>query len=1211
MTLNLFDPDAFAERKPERQPPAPPRAPAPAPTTTAPTTRTFTPAQAAAIDERSHSLLLSAAAGSGKTAVLVERFVRAVLDDGVDPSRILAITFTDKAAGELRERIRRRFEELDTPQAREAARDTEGAFVSTIHGFCSRLLRSHPLAAGLDPGFAVLDEPRAARLREDAFAAALKGFLDAGGPAALDLVAAYRADALATTIPSVHDELRSQGQALPRLPHVAPRRAPDAERERLWRARETLAAELENAGQGKLVGEAREALERCARFLEDVEVGIVPWPGRMKALEIACGRAAALNTEACRAYVDARDDFERVCADHHAADHVALLDDLLRRFGVAYAQAKAVRGALDFDDLELGARDLLRDHPAVRAAWRERFGLLMVDEFQDTNRRQLEVLEALEVDDLFSVGDEFQSIYGFRHADVSIIRGRRDALAQRGLALRLEESFRCDPAILDAVNAAFAPRFGEHFAALRPPAGREAGEPPRVELLVTATQGWDAEGAPDLGTTLPPVHAWRRAEARLLAQRLRELVDAGESPGEIAILVRASASMPVLERALADVGLPSLATAGRGFWTRQEVVDLTAYLAALANPLDERALLTVLGSPLCGASSDALALLVSAARTAPRRELWAVLREDLAGGPGAGAWITILDPADRAALTAFVPRLAAERAAVARHSLDELLDRAITASGYDVTILSLTGGPRRMANVDKLQRLARAFEAAEGRDLRGFVDHAAALEQAQKREPEAAVDDPDTDAVRLMTVHAAKGLEFGVVAVADLGRKPNTGSPPLLVDGERVGLRLALLDGAKPTPALDHPALDAERREREAAEEQRVFYVALTRAKRRLLLSGGVPHLRGGTAPLTWLGPALVPDLAARFEQPEPIATADVDGIALTLSTPATFGVALRPDPAWRPLPDPQRDAAAAAAQLAAEVPAPPAALAPRAPGPLSYTTLAAYHRCGYRFYVQRVIGLPDRPVPPQLVAELADRAQREARERGPAVTLDPRVRGVVVHALLEDEELTPDAQRIRRLAAGEGATDLTDSDVADVQELLRAFAASGPARRLAAARRVRREHEFAFTLGELLLIGVLDALAVEADGTWLVVDFKTDRLEDPAADLEALVRRDYGVQRALYALAALRAGAQRVEVVHLYLQSPDAPATATFTPADEPELTAQLSRLTERLARGEYPLTAHPHAGLCATCPARDGLCPYPPERTLAPDASAERPVT
>jgi hypothetical protein len=184
---------------------------------------------------------------------------------------------------------------------------------------------------------------------------------------------------------------------------------------------------------------------------------------------------------------------------------------------------------------------------------------------------------------------------------------------------------------------------------------------------------------------------------------------------------------------------------------------------------------------------------------------------------------------------------------------------------------------------------------------------------------------------------------------------------------------------------------------------------------------------------------------------------------------------------------------------------------------------------------------------------------------------LDARVRGTIVHALLEELDLagtgTVDPDRIRALARREGAA-ATEADLAEVGGLVAAFLASAPARRLAGAR------------------------------------VKTDRLEDPAADLEALVLRDYAVQRELYALAALRAGAERVEVVHLYLQRPDRPAGAVYRAADADRLAARLEERTAGLSRGEYPLTEHPHAELCATCPARGGLCPYPPERTLAPAA-------
>ena len=191
---------------------------------------------------------------------------------------------------------------------------------------------------------------------------------------------------------------------------------------------------------------------------------------------------------------------------------------------------------------------------------------------------------------------------------------------------------------------------------------------------------------------------------------------------------------------------------------------------------------------------------------------------------------------------------------------------------YREHVLGLDGGERRLANVHKLLRLARRFEAAEGRDLRGFLDHVAHLaDSAGAREADAPVDGAEPDAVRLMSIHAAKGLEFPVVCVADLGRAPNTSMPDLLVDGGRVGVRLLRLDGEKAEPALEFDELAAERTERESQEEDRILYVAMTRARDRLLLSAGVEigkwHQLGPSAgPISWLGPALEPDLPDRLE---------------------------------------------------------------------------------------------------------------------------------------------------------------------------------------------------------------------------------------------------------------------------------------------------------------------------------------------------------
>ncbi len=306
-------------------------------------TRAFTDEQEQAVARRGEPLLLSAAAGSGKTSVLVERFVRAVREDGVAPGRILAITFTERAAGELRERVRARFLELDE---REAARDTEAAFVGTFHGFCARLLRAHPLMVGLDPDFAILDEGLAGRLRDRAFSMALRDFVHEERPAEVDLLATYGVDRVRGMVAAVHAQLRSQGQRLPRLPAAGGR------------------------------AHARSAPESPEPGREPVETG---------------------GTE-----------------DAEAAAACGLFDELLAGFGAAYEQLKRTRGAVDFDDLELCARELLDERPSVRDSWSQRFELLMVDEFQDTNPRQLAILRALERDNLFTVGDELQSIYGFQ-----------------------------------------------------------------------------------------------------------------------------------------------------------------------------------------------------------------------------------------------------------------------------------------------------------------------------------------------------------------------------------------------------------------------------------------------------------------------------------------------------------------------------------------------------------------------------------------------------------------------------------------------------------------------------------------------------------------------------------------------------------------------------------------------------------------------------
>ena len=378
------------------------------------------PEQQAAIDEAG-VVFVSAGAGTGKTTVLVERFVRAVADRGLGLESVLVITYTERAAGELRARIRERLVELGRV---DLARDIERAWISTIHGFCNRLLEAHPFEAGLDPGFRVLDESQSRVLRSEAFTEALARVLRRTrarpARAARDL-----------RIPA------ALGHARRRL-RAAPLGRP---------ARSSSASRDESS-----LAEALDALAECARRA----------PGRIRRpsarsrsqrvrprapTSCSTSRICVRRRRSTRspAVQEALDTVESAALDEMASRDRELLEELLRGFDAAYREAKARESGVDFEDLQLYARDLLLASDEVREKARWRFRSVLVDEFQDTNRLQCELVDALDAEELFFVGDEFQSIYRFRHADVEVFRERR---AQSDGVLALTQNYRSRPEIL-------------------------------------------------------------------------------------------------------------------------------------------------------------------------------------------------------------------------------------------------------------------------------------------------------------------------------------------------------------------------------------------------------------------------------------------------------------------------------------------------------------------------------------------------------------------------------------------------------------------------------------------------------------------------------------------------------------------------------------------------------------------------------------------
>ena len=467
-----------------------------------------------------------------------------------------------------------------------------------------------------------------------------------------------------------------------------------------------------------------------------------------------------------------------------------------------------------------------------RTQWR--FRSVLVDEFQDTNRLQCELVDALAGDELFFVGDEFQSIYRFRHADVDVFRERRERV---GGVLALTRNYRSRPEILAVVNHMFGTEFGTDFEPLVA-AGRFP-EPLVGARRRAARHGQVARTRAVGRTGARPRRGTSRgacASSSTTARRCRAR-SSSSSP---------RARMPsATRRRCAAEGLPTYRAAGRGYFGQQQVADLVAYLRLLQNRYDDEALVTVLASPFVGISNDGLVLL---RRAAGRRPLFAGLERELPAHLG---------ERDRRRFEAFRQRYERLVRAGERVGLERLCEQIVVEHDYDLAVLAQWDGRRRYANLRKLARLARSYESLRGPDVEGFVRFLRDQEAAGAREVEAASEEEGADAVRLLTVHAAKGLEFKVVVLADAGRvPPSPAADEILVlpDG-RFGFRVVNPATGRREPVFGWDQMRDARAVGRPGREPAAAYVAMTRAMDRLIVSGAVDpgSRRDAGAPLHWI----------------------------------------------------------------------------------------------------------------------------------------------------------------------------------------------------------------------------------------------------------------------------------------------------------------------------------------------------------------------
>jgi len=1166
---------------------------------------------------------VTSGAGCGKTRVLVERYMHLLRQDPtLSLSRLAAITFTENAAAEMRSRIRDACLE-HVVQARrdgDAARlrtwlqrywDVDVAPVSTIHSFASTLLRHWPIEAGVDPNFVLADEVQTAFLQRDAVAATLERLLEADNADVLTLLEHFQPDeaqaVLEEFLGGYQDRLErvaapvmamSDEEILTRLKQrvdevVVECLRAAADSEDVQRARTVLTRYTGDASD-RIEAVRAEVIAQLERFenARTADIALAAIDKLLSAINLQGGRVNAWPDaevladvkDALKALRGAFQDalkglprFNKEAERQHLAVARALYR-IARAVQRAYEAAKRKRSALDFEDLQTRVRDLLRRHPRVRDNLRRRFRAILVDELQDTNFLQFELVHLLTAEPgaegpdaplrpgaLFAVGDPKQSIYRFRGAEVEVFADALSRVPEAGRRA-LQQSFRLHPGTAALVNRVFARLMGDAYEAIE-------GVAPQANTVIAELHHVTAADDGDAGMTAEDGYA---AEARVLAARLRRIVSDGEVQvwdrqagaarparyGDVAVLLRRTTYLHLFEHALEAEGVPYYVVAGRGFYRQQEVLDVVHLLRVLEDPTDDLHLAGVLRSPFFAVSDEALYRLHLLAPT---------LHEALPRAAEAQA----MDAEDLRGLRRAAERLAEWAAMKDALPLGSLVDRVVFESGYAAASVGRFGGERAYANLRQMVSLARRFEASGLWSLSDYVEYVTDVMQSEMHAEQAPVEVPGADAVRLMTVHKAKGLEFPVVAVPDLGYAPAGPTSPWMIH-PATGLAVRTRDDDGDRTASAALAL-ARHEEADAlqAESHRLLYVAMTRTQDYLIFISHDPK-RTRHKGRRWLD-GLTQSLGIDLEAGTGEVVLDGTGRVTVHVGPAPRREARhgrrRGGPkdvfqagrvAWHRLRErPGRADTVAAKRRLAQVT--DLALAPHPPRRIAATALATFSRCPRRHWwahvqgVSRVEPARDKALSASALGTLAHRALELSPSPKPEA-----VRQAVAVALA-DADLTPDER----------------GPVADrLAEQINIFWRGPLGRRVAAAARVLRELPFVLAIDGTEIHGKMDLLFQDADGSWEVVDYKSST---PPPAGEAALAEAYALQVGLYALAAGRALGQPVARMGLYFLGNGAYHGQPATPQ---KLEGIYTRAKEMLAQIPLPWYIHNvSVGVCRGC--------------------------
>lgn len=1050
-----------------------------------------TPEQALAINTIKSNVSLLAGAGSGKTYVLMKRFVKILRADlSVNPTNIVAITFTRKAADEIKGRVRQAVSEcveqsqtdLERLRWQEHLQKVESAPISTIHSLCSRILRDNPVETQLDPEFTILEDFEA----QDFFKETLQQYLRKNikeNAALRRLVQTYGVNSFVNQVTALGDKLselvREDNLAEPYL--KAKEELPALQQKLFAAVREVI--EAREALGAKTKG--RQTLTEAAGLLDEMQKQLLAPEPDCSLLDASgvvkvSGKALAAELTNLK---NLRQELNHVLLNAKGCDLVQDWLAVLQEFYACLSARKQENNVLFNDDLDLLAIEHLQKNEALRQKYQERYKYIMVDEFQDTNERQRQLIYLLcgnkldNKNNLFIVGDVKQSIYRFRHADVSVFNKVKEDIAQNaGQNLGMKTNFRSTQSIVESCNTAFC----------------QLMDLPKEEICLEHHEGANTGGAKvcllqvpykskddDLGAK---EDKWQKEAAAIAAYLQQELpkVEPQLRPGASkAILLRAMTHCEILRQTLQGYGINCVVVKGKGFYEQQEVLDILNLLAALHNRYASLELAGALRSNYFGLDDATLTKLFW--QTENDKPLWDVLQ-----AVGSGELQLNLPPEQQALAMQAAERLRSLRQAAAMMALPELFAQLWDELKPEFVLSQQENGPSKLANVKKLRRLAQQYCQTKQASLAEWLQNVKDLRASSSKEPAATVQ--ADDALQIMTIHNSKGLEFDLVILPQLDKSVHgdTASIKYLPgkEGEQGLLGIKVPDKEMQMQKSGvYELAKARDSELEEEESRRLLYVAMTRAQKQLLMVGTVAEEK---LPEAVIG---LPSANGWWQQLQ--AVYEVDWDKQESSCP---WIRLLCADALSPAVAQQGEQQ----QLALE----PLALAPlpayAACGRTCFTAsaLQTYLHCRRQYYYQQVLAVP----------ELEQTVAGEQAHELPA-----SVTGSIVHKALELYN-GYNAEAVFAIALDEFAP---GAAATQAKSMFDAYISSDLYKAL--PKKQKRELEFVQPLQqELAAEGVIDLLAFDEADNMIIVDYKTGTPPEPDE-----VKLGYAYQLALYKDAA------------------------------------------------------------------------------------------